>query len=282
MYRRGSLVPRMPKKEIIVSASILNSPKLLLLSGIGDANYLTSMGIPVQINSGQVGMNLQDKLTISPLLYLIPNTSLELEGPIPAVFYNDGVDPSDTRSVNTVYYVLPQNNPGGLVIGINPEILYTTCNGTVRLVDKDPFTEVKFALNCYQPGPGGSLSPDFQHQLQAFKNVRQIMSNFQQIIGQPIIEVSPGHNVVPLTATDEAIIAYITSVEQVTFQPAGTCRTGRSIQDSVVDQNMKVWGTRNLRVVDVSVLPIVMQGPPTGGAMAISERIAEKLKRMYS
>jgi len=238
------------------------------------------MGIPVKINSPQVGLNLRDKLTFAAMGFIIPNTSLNLEGPIPGIFYNDGVG-NDGRSVNTVTYFVPLKTPNFLQIGIDIEIIYTTCSGSVRLLDKDPLSEVKFRMDCFHPGPGGTPSIDILHQLAAFKDTRRMMATLHQILGQPVIEVQPGYGVVPPDATDQQIIQYILASGSVAFQPGGTCRVGTSIDNSVVDEHMMVWGTSNLRIVDISVIPIPMQGPPTGGAMAIAERISAEIKALW-
>jgi len=271
------------KKEVILSASILNSPKILMLSGVGDADYLESMGIDVNIDSPQVGLNLRDKLTLNPPMeYVIPNPALTHEGPVPGIFYNDGIDPSDSRSSNMATYCIPFKIPAGLVLILESEVTYTTCDGSVRLLDIDPFSEVKFSLNCYQPNPNGGPSIDLLHQLKMFKDYRRLMANFQAYFGEPVIEISPGLNVVPPDATDAEIIQYLLSVGSIAFQPGGTCRAGTSIENSVVDEHMMVWGSSNLRVVDISAIPNVMQGPPTGGALAISERISDEIKEIWS
>lgn len=280
---KGESYTALASKEVILSASILISPKLLLLSGIGDAEYLNELNIPVNVNLTQVGKNLRDKLVV-PALYVLSNTSFKTDGTVPAVFYNTGVDPSDTSQsnlFNTFFQLELVPQVGGIKFLASTQLIYTSCDGHVELLDDNPLSDPKFALNCWQASPGQAVPYDVQQLTYGFKTMRSLMSQLSSKLGTPIVEVSPGYATLPATASDAAINSYVLSAAAAGFQAAGTCRIGISAEDSVVDQKLRVWGTSNLRVVDISVIPVAQQGPPTGGTMALAERAAQQIKSKW-
>jgi choline dehydrogenase len=272
-------------KEVIVSASILRSPQLLLLSGIGDAEYLESKNIPVQVDLPQVGKNLQDHIGVG-MAFVLPSTSFKTDGVIVQTRYSTGVDPLDTSPVNAGMHITPlelvKGGPGGVKFTVSHMLLYPACNGTVELLHQDPLKDPLVRTNCWNNRDSTGLSMDVKHLNYAFKKARSLMADLSTRLGTPIIEASPGYTLVPNGASDAVINSWILSTGVIGFQSAGTCRMGTSPQNSVVDHDLKVWGTQNLRVADISVMPVPQQGPPTGGAMVFGEAVVELLRQRWN
>jgi choline dehydrogenase len=273
-------------KEVILSASILRSPQLLLLSGIGDAQYLNSLNIPVQVDLPSVGKNLKDKFQLPAMVFLLQNTTFKTDGVISTIRYNSGLDINDTSEAPMLTGVIPlelvKGGVGGVRFTVPNQLLYSSCNGTVELTNADPLTDPKFRSNCWNNRDSTGLSMDVKHLNFAFKKTRSMMARLSTKLGTPITETSPGYALVPLSASDAVINNWILSVGNPGFQPGGTCRMGTSPIDSVVDQDLKVWGTANLRVADISVLPLPQQGPPTGSAMVFAEAVAELIQEKWN
>jgi len=195
------------------------------------------------------------------------------------------VDPNDTNKVNAGTYIDPlelvEGGPGGVKFTVIQQVMYSSCNGTVELLDDDPLHEPLWVANCWNNRDSTGLSMDVKHLNFMFKKTRALIAELATRLGAPITEAVPGYTLVPLNASDAVINSWILSTGSVGFQPSGTCRMGTSPHNSVVDQNLKVWGTNNLRVADISVLPIPQTGPPTGSAMVFAEAVVKLLRKQW-
>jgi len=234
----------------------------------------------------QVGKNLQDKISAPGMVYVLPNTNFKTDGILLSVKYNTLADPKDTSQVNTGTYMfsleLVQGGPGGVKFVVLSQVGYSSCNGSVQLLDTDPLSDPLFRSNCWNNRDLTGCSMDVKHLNYAFKKTRSMMSTLSTKLGTPIVEAAPGTTLIPLNASDATINNWILANSAVAFQPAGTCRMGTAPENSVVDQKFNVWGTENLRVVDVSVLPIPQQGPPTGSAMVFAAAAVQLIQQKWN
>ena len=279
-------------REVILSAGAINSPRLLLLSGIGPARELESIGITPVHDLPGVGKNLHDQLEVyitaqtkepisysgedrwdravrHGLQYLLYRT-----GPATATVTEAGafVRSSDTvRSPDIQLHMLPayvvwetQARRASRVPGHGITIL--ACNirprsrGEVRLTSADPQ-----ALPTVNPNYLAEKE-DFDISVEGFHWIRKVLSApaFAPYVKQ---EQLPG----PDVRTDEEIREYIRKWGKTDYHPVGTCKMGRD-DLAVVDPRLRVHGIEGLRVIDSSIMPTIISGNTQAPSMMIGEK----------
>lgn len=261
-------------KEIVLSAGAINSPKVLLNSGIGDRSHLEEMGIPVIVDSFHVGNNLQDALIFS----LQWKTTRPLEIPPKA--------PNDNRR-NEGYAIAWTNLNGELqpktCIGMMPGLYtphqpveslrnyFTITGGVMRLKSRG---WVKLASTNPEDPPLINSnffdnSSDLQEALEAFHTARSI-GDAPALDDIRAEEIVPGKRV----KTDEDIKTWILGHFYSYCHPSGTCRMGPDIYSAVVDPTLKVYGVKNLRVADASIMPEITSGHTQAPSFLIGLKVA--------
>ena len=294
-YRRGDRVMQANGSEVILSAGAYNSPKLLMLSGIGPADHLNEMGIEVVEDRAGVGANLQDHpcfpteytpseptqfekdLRFDRLFFNMVRAQLFRSGPaaipmgLAAGFIKSRpeLDAPDlqmpfrnwsTRSQPWFPFIRP-SSAGGLgfmVVHIQPE-----SRGTVRLRSPQCLDAPRIDNNFL------STTPDRAALRDGFKIARRL-------IEQPALaafvtgESMPG----PDVQSDDEIDGHVRQFLGTMFHPVGSCRMGTD-PDSVVDQNLRVRKIENLRVADASVMPTISRGNTNAPTMMIAEKAAD-------
>jgi len=273
--------------EVVLSGGAFNSPKLLLLSGIGPADELRALGLRVVHDLPGVGKNLQDhmdvyltaetapvsyngedrwhKAVIHGVQYLLFKT-----GPVTACVAEAGafLRSSDAvRSPDIQIHCLPayvvdhgrQRFPGhGVTIN--------TCNlrpksiGSVTLRSADPLAPPAIDPN-YLDDPG-----DWEISIEGFKRGREILStsSFAPLIKR---EHMPGANV----TTDAGIRDHIRRWAKTDYHPVGSCKMGNDDM-AVVDTQLRVRGIDGLRVIDASIMPTLISGNTQAPSIMIGEK----------
>lgn len=279
-------------REIVLSAGALATPKILQLSGIGPAEELSSLGIPVVADLPGVGENYQDHLevpvqgeTINPismlnedkgvkaalhmLRYLVSHQGLLTSNVVEAGGF---ADTSGSGQADIQFHVLPvlvgfadrEPEPGhGLSIG--PCFLRPHSRGTVKLRSSNPADTALFRSN--------SLSNPVD--VQALKRGVRLAI---KILEQPALAQLVKRRVLPkpgVEADENALEAYIRETAKTVFHPAGTAKMGSS-QDrmAVVDAKLKVFGVEKLRVADASIMPSLVSGNTNAPTIMIGARAA--------
>ena len=282
-------------KEVIVSASSINSPKLLMLSGIGPADHLKENGIEVVAGRKGVGENLQDHLElyiqqecIQPIslyskLNLISKARIGLqwllfktgEGAtnhfesVAFIRSRAGIEYPDIQ-----FHFLPvairydgklAANSHGFQAHVGP--MRSKSRGSVRLNSADFQIAPLIAFNYMSHEEDWH---DFRH---CIRLARQIFSQkaFEPLKGR---EISPGDEV----QTDEQLDQYIRQHAESAYHPCGTCKMG-SIDDplAVVDDKCRVIGVRGLRVVDSSIFPSITNGNINGPTLMVAEKASDHI-----
>lgn len=281
------------RKEVILSAGAINSPKLLMLSGIGDAADLRELGIEVVNDLPGVGRNLMDhlnvgvahrskkKVTLGRTLRIDRFAAAALNavflggGPIGRsplegggyFFSRPGLEAPDLNACFVPIFGLDAklkapwaesiaDHSYGMSVWRNR----TSSRGIVRLHSRDhrvaPLIDPRYM----------TARDDLEATREAVKIGRHIMSAhaFAPYRG---IELSPGRDVV----TDDEIDAFILANGKTGHHPCGTAKMG-SDKMAVVDSELKVHGIRGLRVVDASVLPVDVTAAINAAVMMIAER----------
>lgn len=298
--RNGSTERVYAGREVIVSGGAVNSPQLLMLSGVGSAEMLRRHGIEVVHDQPNVGQHLQDHLCIDHIYKARVKT------------LNDELRPLIGKLRHGINYVLRRRGP--LSLGVNqaggfirtrPElerpnmqlyfspVSYTKAPpGKRPLMSPDPFSGVIMGTQPTRPTSRGHLnlksadpfaapainpnylstSHDVAEQLEGARFLRRLADSpaFEEILEE---EIRPGRQV----ETDEEMIADIRERAGTVFHPVSTCRMGRDTGDSVVSPKLKVHGLENLRVIDASVFPTVTSGNTNAPTIMVAEKGADMI-----
>ena len=284
-------------REVIVSAGAINSPRLLLLSGIGPADELKALGVAPVSDLPGVGRNLQD--------HLCTNVHLALKDPISY----DGQDRYPKALLHGIRWLLYRNGPAASVIvegggffqtegATRPDLqihiapAMVVRGGQTRL-DGHGFTinstflrprsigSVKLRSSNFADEPlvDPNYLSDPHDRAMALKSVRII----REVLAQSEIarfikgERLPG----PAARTDEEIMSYIRQYACCDYHPVGTCKMGVD-EMSVVDPELRVRGIEGLRVIDSSIMPVLISGNTNGPTMMIGEKGADLIKGIRS
>ena len=283
------------RREVIIAASSINSPKLLMLSGIGPAMHLKEHGIPVLVDRPGVGQNLQDHMEVyiqqESLKPITLNSKLDLfsKAMIGAewLFFKTGHGATNhfesaafVRSKPGVdypdiqYHFLPAAirydgraavKGHGFQAHVGP--MRSKSRGSVTLRSSDPFEKPKIVFN-YMSHPDDWA--DFRH---AVRLTREI---FGQAALDPFRgrEISPGAHV----QSDEEIDDFLREHAESAFHPCGTCKMGAANDPmAVVDPQCRVIGVEGLRVADSSIFPRVTNGNLNGPSIMAGEKAADHI-----
>jgi choline dehydrogenase len=281
--RNGRTMTARAGREIVLSAGSINTPQLLQLSGVGPADLLRSLGIPVVHDNNNIGANLQDHLginytfkgriaTLNQLLrpwwgklYVGMQYMLSRSGPLSLSMNNAGgffrTDPQLARPNMQLYFqafstVIPKTGERpiltpdpwpGFSIGLSN--CRPTSRGSIMIRSNNPLDYPKIMPNAY------STDQDVAEMLTAVKFVRRIasMPAMAEIIEE---EVLPG----PSIASDEDLIQDFRKRSGTVYHPVSTCRMGPDPSRSVVNPRLKVHGLAGLRIVDASIFPDNISG----------------------
>lgn len=281
-------------REVIVSAGAVNTPKLLMLSGVGDPDELRRHGVGVVTAAREVGRNLQnhpgvdiqfgtddeDSLTSQTHLWgrakLGADWLVRRRGLGVTNFFEAGAflrSRDDVAFPNLQYEFLPLTRKlvnGRLVpvpgFQVWVDLSRPQSRGSVTLRSSDPDAAPLTVFNHFQSR---------QDMVDMIAAVRQT----REIVAQPSLarycraELNPGPDVV----TDAEIEAFIRRATGTSYHPSGTCRMGVD-DDAVVDNEGRVKAVSGLRVVDASIMPKVVTGNLNAPVMMMAEKIADRIK----
>ena len=254
--------------EVIVAAGTIESPRLLMLSGIGPAEHLRSHAIEVAVDLRGVGENLHDHI-LSPVIY-----SAEREiGPPPAdcwaaeshLFWRSlpGLVAPDIQPIHfsaPLYESWMSGPPNGF--SLLGGLVRPVSRGSLRLTSADPHAELALdprALSC---------AADVDAVEAAVKLCRE-MGASAALEEWGARELYPG----PDVRTSAELRDYIRRTAITYHHQVGTCKMGTD-EDAVVDPQLRVRGVESLRVADASVMPTVTSGNTNAASLMIGERVA--------
>jgi len=256
--------------EVIVCGGAMESPKLLLLSGIGAPTQLREFDIPVVAEVPGVGENFHNHV----LTGLIAETNNPVEqgrqNLSEAALFTTSQPGMLAPDLQIAFVHVPfdiivgQNHPNA--VSILPGIVRPQSRGWVRLASADPLA--KPLLNPNYLGD----SSDLDRLVAAVKLSREIFatSTFKAVLTD---ELLPGSDV----ETDAQLRDFVRNRADTYHHHAGSCRMGID-DDAVVDPRLRVHGVSGLRVVDASVMPSVPSGNPHAAIAAVAERAADLIK----
>ncbi|MGW1758435.1 GMC family oxidoreductase [Streptomyces mirabilis] len=263
------------RREVLLCAGAVDSPRLLLHSGIGPAHDLAELGIPVAHDLPGVGENLLDH----PESVIVWETN----GPIPensAMDSDAGLfvrrDPEQAGpDLMFHFYQIPfTDNPERLGyerpahgVSMTPNIPKPRSRGRLYLTSADP--SVKPALDFRYFTDEDDY--DGRTLVDGIRIARRI-ARTEPLAGWLKREVCPG----PEVTDDEELSAYARQVAHTVYHPAGTCRMGATDDRlAVVDPELRVRGLDGLRIADASVFPTMPAVNPMIGVLMVGEKCAE-------
>jgi choline dehydrogenase-like flavoprotein len=280
--------------EVILSGGAINSPQLLMLSGIGPGAHLRDMGLHVLHDAPEVGANLTDHLDITVQASLRDREAIGIAPSfLPRALragwaylrrgtgeFTSNVaeaggfvrsDPSRDRP-NLQFHFIPaylHNHGRRLSLGYGMTLhvcdLLPKSRGRIRLATPDPMAHPRIEANYL------SHPEDLPTLLSGLKLARRIL-HAPALARHVRAETLPGEDVL----TDAQLEADIRARAETIYHPVGTCRMGRD-PASVTDGEGRVRGVEGLRVVDASLMPQIIAGNTNAPTMMIAENIARMI-----
>jgi choline dehydrogenase len=294
-YRQaGREVEVRARREVVLAGGAINSPQLLMLSGIGPAGQLAALGIEPVADSPEAGENLQDhpgaglefdldpslafdrelrfdRLAASALRWFARRRSV-LGAPPLAISANVATKPG-SREVDLHLLLIPLamqsrvwfpglRQPFGPRMGAMWSLNYPKSRGWLRLASADPHDHPRIQFNLL------SDPQDRAAMLHGYHRLRELLAQpaLASVTG-PIRR--PEHDF----ASDEEVLAYIRASAATAYHPCGTCRMGAD-ERAVVDAEMRVRGVEGLRVADASIFPRLPGGNTNLPVIMVAERAA--------
>jgi 4-pyridoxate dehydrogenase len=287
-------------REVILCGGTINSPQLLMLSGIGDGDALNALGIPVKASLPGVGRNLQDHAAAlliygrrdeSPLkrnmrldrlalglaqgFVLGTGFATDLPGGLTAFVKSDPAEPIPdiqllfiSGSLMAAPYLPPFRQPFSDSFACRVVLLRPESRGQLTLASADPLAHPR-------------ISPALLSTSGDWRKLRNGIAMFRDLARRPQIapfvssEIGPGANIV----TDAELEDYTRKTAVTAHHPAGTCKMGPpSDPMAVVDSQLRVIGIDGLRVVDASIFPDMVGGNINAPVIMVAERAADMIR----
>ncbi len=296
----GRLLSARANREVILSGGVINSPQLLMLSGVGPSTSLSENGIKTKLDLPGVGQNLQDHLSVGieyerreegPFVgylrydrialamleayFLGTGFATEMPGPVLAFLKSDKnlVQP-DIQFLTR--FVPPESQPWfpGIrkkpndAFMCRPVLLHPRSRGQLKLRSSDPTVPMAIYQNFL------SEPEDWETFRTGFEMVREVASQkpLDKFRGK---ELSPGSN----CKTKSEIDAFIRRTAWTVHHPLGSCKMGADNDEmAVVDAQLRVRGIEGLRVVDASVIPDMPGGNINAPVIAMAELASDLIR----
>ena len=295
LYEKGGKLQEVKAgREVILTAGAFNSPQLLMLSGIGNAQKLKSLDVPVVADLPGVGKNLQDHLVGGLIMNCNQNITLDRVEDFPAILVNlwklmvnkKGPFTSnvaeaggfvrtqkDLPAPDLQFHFAPsyfvrhgaENPKSGNGYSLGATLLAPESRGEVRLASSDPRDKILIDPNYL------SAERDMQTMVKGYHIARKIFD-------QPAFDPYRGSHFLPDEALDDDtdIKGFVREWVETLYHPVGTCKMG-SDDMAVVDDQRRVRAIRNLRVADASVMPLIVRGNTNAPTMMIAEKAADMI-----
>ena len=284
--------------EVILSAGALNSPHLLCLSGLGPANELQPHGISVLQDMPHVGRHLQDHIGVDFTLAvnrpslnqkLRPVLGKFLVG-LEYLFFKSGPLALSLNQAGGFVKSDPSLEIPDLQLYFSPLSYSTAPQGKRPLMSPDPYPAVRLGFNPTKPTSEGWISLKSSDPFESPKFVGNYLSTEEDkkvmISGMHLMrkflktkamrdiveeELSPGSDF----NDDKSFMDFARSEGGTVFHQCGTCRMGKDISSSVVDESLKVHGIDGLRVADASIFPRITTGNTNAPSIMVGEKAAD-------
>jgi choline dehydrogenase len=285
----GSVQER-AEREIILCAGAVGSPQILMLSGVGPADHLRQLDIPVTCDLPGVGKNLQDhpasavayectkpvSLASAEEFSNVVRYMVSKRGPLTSNVAESGAFLKTSASCSVpdlqfhfgVGYFVEHGfqQIKGHAYTFGPTLLHPYSRGEIRLRSSNPLDAPSIRANYYAD------SRDMDVMLEGTKLARALAAT-KAFAGYRGAELHPG----PAAKDDDDLRAHISKFTETLYHPVGTCKMGHDAA-AVVDSELRVHGVEGLRVVDASIMPDVIGGNTNAPTIMIAEKAADMIK----
>ncbi|MBR7828307.1 GMC family oxidoreductase N-terminal domain-containing protein [Actinospica sp. MGRD01-02] len=264
----GRLVRFRAEREVVLSLGTVQTPKVLMHSGLGPARHLEPLGIDVLENLPGVGANLDDHLLIGCVF-----EAGERELPPPARAQAVCFWGSDGRPESPKFVMYSGGaafmSPEAAARYGSPASAFTfllgmrlRSRGSVRLADADPASTPVIETGFF------TEPEDLHDAVEAYRFA-------ETVADAPAMRRYRGERAIPGPASDADVAAYLRTAASTFWHQCGTARIGAADDaDAVVDHELRVRGTQNLRIADASVLPRVTSGNTMAPSVVVGYRAA--------
>lgn len=282
------------KAEIVICGGAINSPQILMLSGVGEGAHLRQLGIEVVHDLPAVGTNLHDHLAVAVLMEMrntesygisvrtLPRAAWNLleyavsrKGPLASNVFESTAFLRTTSGlhrpdVQLVFQTARRNRstfpfPLGHGFAFSAVNLYPKSRGRIRLASSDPSVHPDIDPNLL--GDPADVAP-----LVRGIQLGRVVARSAPFARYRAREAQPG----PAVQDEKAIADYVRRASSTVHHPVGTCYMGTDPR-SVVDSQLRVRGVEALRVVDASVFPSIVGGNTNAPIVMVAERAADML-----
>ncbi len=291
----GSLVKMYANKEVILSAGSFQSPQILMLSGIGDADELNKHNIPVKKILRGVGKNLQDHLFffvsslaqqqkgfnhhLKPLNqivdlvhWLITHKGPLTVSPLEAYAF---FAVNNAPSVNFQFHFAPLHISNGNKVDVYNTKTYPTHDGYTILPSLIKPKSVGYVgLKTKNPLEAPLIQPNFLSEEADLETLVTGTKIALDVLKTTAFNKYNKSIVAPTDETEAGIIAHIKKTVETIYHPTGTCKMG-SDDMAVVNDKLQVHGIEGLRVVDASIMPTIIAGNTNAAVIMIAEKAAD-------
>lgn len=292
-YRRGRSEHRVEaNREILVSGGAVNSPQLLLLSGIGPAEQLQRFDIPVALNLPGVGRNLQDHLDICTLFEVTQSVTYDMgplrEALVAMQYLFDRNSLGSTNAAEAGAFLrssrAPENRPD-IQLHFVPALLddhgRNKLKGrgmTIHACNLRPESRGWLELRSSDPADKPMLQPNYLSEAADMDVLLDALRISQEIFSAQPFAQWRGKTIYPESGTtsSEDLRKFIRRKAETIYHPVGTCRMGNG-EDAVVDSDLRVHGMEGLRVIDASVMPTLVSGNTNAPVIMIAEKAADMI-----
>jgi choline dehydrogenase-like flavoprotein len=260
VWHEGGLVDVMADQEVIISAGTVESPHLLLLSGIGPADHLREHDVDTLVDLPGVGRNLHDHVQAWVGFACRPGPSLDASSNIgEAGGFACVLDRGDVPDVQLSFVPLPD-------LKSSPDI---SCGCTIAAAVTRPASRGQIRLASADPRQPPLINPGY---LVAQQDLDTLVAGVRLAVEfTKTRSLGQYRNPAVASAQPTDIAAYCRDHADTQFHPVGTCRLGND-RDSVVDSELRVFGIDRLRVVDASVIPVITTGNISAPVFAIAAK----------
>jgi len=302
VYRQGGrLITAIAAREVLLAAGAVNSPQILMLSGIGDGDQLRNHGIAMVVDLPEVGRNLQDHSNIHTVHAATVKT------------LTDDLTRIERGAWAVARAIVLRSGPaagfpleGGAFIRTAPElelpdVQFHFSAGNLMSLIRQPFSAPttdhtrpdafmchacllrpesrgEITLRSSDPAAAPAIQPNYLSTERDRATLREAFKAMRHVMTQPALarysagEIWPG----PEVASDTEIDTFIRSAASTVYHPVGSCRMGAD-DDAVVDESLKVRGVDGLRVVDASVMPTLIGGNTNAPTVMIAEKASDMI-----
>ncbi|MFZ3034048.1 MAG: choline dehydrogenase [Parvibaculum sp.] len=293
-YKQGKeLKTAKVTKEVILSGGAVNSPQVLLLSGIGQGDYLRKFGIDVVADLPGVGQNLQDHLDATVInecklpitLHSQMNPFRQLLTGMQYTFFKTGAAASQGLESGGFLKSRPELEVPDLQLHFvaammrdHARIKSDRHGFTVHVCQLRPESRGYVGLKSLDPSEHALIQPNYLDTETDRRTMRDGVRIVRNILAQRAMDPYRGPEFMPGAdkQSDAEIDAWVRETAETIYHPVGTAKMGNDPM-AVVDVNCKVRGVQGLRVVDASVMPTLVGGNTNAPTIMIAEKISDNI-----